>query len=397
MILNILLLCSFAVATAEFVLVGLLPEISTDLDVSVPAAGFLVTAYMLVVTVGGPAAMLLTRRWARRGVLIAAMAVAAISALASALAPNYGVLLVSRLGSAVGQALFVAVASQVAMAVVAPERQTAAVARIFNGFALATVLGLPLGTLIGQAWGWSATFAVVAALCSLGLVGIVVACPAVPMTDGDDLRASARALVRPRLLLGLLVTTLAFTGFVAAFTYVAPLLREVAGLPAGWVSAALVLYGAGTVSGTALAGRVRPPAIVRVLPAPLTALAAVLLVSGAAFHTPLWSVVMLVLMGVSAFVVAPLLQTWLMTEAGPAAAGLAAAVNISVFGLAGALGAGLGGALLDAGVGLAALPPLAAIPVLAAAVVALTLARVRSGATRPPALDARPAADRRRE
>jgi DHA1 family inner membrane transport protein len=223
-ILNILLLSSFAVATAEFVLVGLLPEISADLDVSIPAAGLLVTAYMLVVTVGGPAAMLLTRRWSRRGVLIGAMATSLVAALASTLAPTYAVLLVSRLGSALGQALFVAVASQVAMAVVAPQRQTAAVARVFNGFALATVLGLPLGTLIGQTWGWRATFAVVAGLCALSLVGIVLACPPVEVNDAEGV-GTAGGLVRPRVLLGLLVTTLTFTGFVAVFYYISALLR----------------------------------------------------------------------------------------------------------------------------------------------------------------------------
>jgi DHA1 family inner membrane transport protein len=173
---------------------------------------------------------------------------------------------------------------------------------------------------------------------------------------------------------------------VAVFTYIAALLRDVTGLSAGWVSGALVLYGAGSVAGSLLAGRVPPSTITRVLPAPLAALAAVLLVDGVAVHTPLWSVVALVLMGASAFVVAPLLQTWLMNEAGPAAAGLAAAVNISVFGLAGALGAGLGGALLDAGVGLAALPPLAALPVLTAALVALALGRIAPVRHRQPQL-----------
>jgi MFS transporter, DHA1 family, inner membrane transport protein len=388
-ILNILLLSSFAVATAEFVLVGLLPDISADLDVSVPAAGFLVTAYMLVVTVGGPAAMLLTRRWPRRAVLIASMAVSLAAALASTLAPTYGVLLVSRLGSALGQALFVAVASQVAMAVVPHDRQTAAVARVFNGFAVATVLGLPLGTLVGQAWGWRATFAMVAILCGLSLVGIVLACPPVRVADTGSV-GTARGLLRRRLLLGLLVTTLTFTGFVAVFTYVAALLRDVTGLSAGWVSAALVLYGAGTVAGSLLAGRVPPSSITRVLPAPLAALAVVLLVDTVAVHTPLWSVAMLVLMGASAFVVAPLLQTWLMTEAGLAASGLAAAVNISVFGLAGALGAGLGAALLEAGVGLATLPPLAALPVVTAAAVAVALGRNERVRGRVAQLSSRP-------
>ena len=378
MILNILLLCSFGVATAEFVLVGLLPEISTDLAVSVPAAGFLVTAYMAVVTVGGPAAVVLTRRLPRRAVLASAMAVTAGSAVLATLSGTYGVLLVARMASALGQALFVAVASQVAMAVVPVERQTAAVARVFNGFALATVLGLPLGTLVGHAFGWRATFALVAVLCGAGLAGILWFCPPVPVDEVVGLRAAVPALLRPRILLGLLTTVLTFTGFVAAFTYVAPMLRDVAGLGAGWVSAALVLYGLGTVAGTAAAGRVAPPRITQVLPVPLLVLAAVLLSQGLALHRPLWAVTSLILTGAAAFVVAPLLQTWLMGEAGPAAAGLTAAVNISVFGLAGALGAGLGGLVLDKGVGLDRLSPWAALPILAAAAVALVLSRPRS-------------------
>lgn len=381
MILNILLLCSFAVATAEFVLVGLLPEISLDLAVSVPSAGFLVTAYMAVVTVGGPAAVILTRRLPRRAVLATGMAVATGSAVVSASAGTYGVLLAGRLGSALGQALFIAVASQVAMAVVPVERQTAAVARVFNGFALATVLGLPLGTLVGQAFGWRATFVVVAGLCAAGLSGILLLCPPVPVDEAAGLRSAVPLLLRPRLLLGLLITVLTFTGFVAAFTYVAPMLRDVAGLGAGWVSAALVLYGLGTVAGTTLAGRVPPPGIARILPMPLFGLAAVLLLQGILLHRPLWAIVSLVLIGAGAFIVAPLLQTWLMGQAGPGAAGLIAAVNISVFGLAGALGAGLGGLLLDAGVGLDRLSPAAAVPVLLAAGAAVLLARRTTPAT----------------
>jgi DHA1 family inner membrane transport protein len=372
-ILFILMVCAFAVATAEFVLVGLLPEISADLAVSVPEAGFLVTVYMLVVTIGGPAAVVATRRLPRRTVLAAAMAIALGSAVVSALAGTYGVLLVGRLGSALGQALFVAVASDVAASVVPPERQTAAVARVFNGFALATVIGLPLGTVIGQAYGWHAAFAAVAVLCAVGLVGIVVACPPVPAREGAG--TDLRGVLRPRIVLGLATTVLAFTGFVAAFTYVAPMLRDVTGLSAGWVSAALVLYGIGTVAGTTLAGRVRPAMIARVLPVPLTVLAGVLVVQSVVLGHAGAALVGVVLLGASAFVVAPLLQTWLMREAGDGAAGLVAAVNISVFGLAGALGAALGGFVLDRGGSLGSVNLVAAVPVVAAVVLAVVIGR----------------------
>ena len=181
MLIVVLMLCSFAVATAEFVLVGLLPEIAADLTVSVPAAGQLVTVYMLVVTVGGPVATVLTRRLPRRSLLAATMALATAAAALSAAAGSYGVLLVARFGSAVAQALFMAVASQVAMAAAAPaERQTAAVARVFAGFALATVIGLPVGSLVGQAYGWHAAFVLVAVLAGTGLVGVLVFCPRIP-------------------------------------------------------------------------------------------------------------------------------------------------------------------------------------------------------------------------
>ena len=195
MLIVVLMLCSFAVATAEFVLVGLLPEIAADLAVSVSAAGQLVTVYMLVVTVGGPVATVLTRRLPRRGLLAATMALATGAAALSAAAGSYGVLLVARLGSAVAQALFMAVASQVAMAAAArraPDRGRRAGVR---GFALATVIGLPVGSLVGQAYGWHATFVLVAALGGAGLVGVLVFCPRIP-ADGRRRAGRPRGVVR---------------------------------------------------------------------------------------------------------------------------------------------------------------------------------------------------------
>ena len=280
MLIVVLMLCSFAVATAEFVLVGLLPEIAADLAVSVSAAGQLVTVYMLVVTVGGPAATVLTRRLPRRGLLAATMALATGAAALSAVAGSYGVLLVARLGSAVAQALFMAVASQVAMAANSAgpaARQTAAVARVFAGFALATVIGLPVGSLVGQAYGWHATFVLVAVLGGIGLVGVLVFCPRIPAVDTGGLGGAVRVVANRPVLTGLAVTLLALTGFVAVFTYVAPMLTTVSGFSPGWVSVALVGYGLGTVAGNVLAGRVPPAAIPRVLPVPLAVLALVLL------------------------------------------------------------------------------------------------------------------------
>ncbi|MEV2237267.1 MFS transporter [Micromonospora sp. NPDC049891] len=378
MIIYVLFVCSFAVATAEFVLVGLLPQVATDLDVSVAAAGQLVTAYMIVVTVGGPIATVLTRRLPRRELLAGTMALATVSAVASAMATSYPMLLSARLGSALAQALFMAVASQVAMASVPPERQTVAVARLFGGFALATVLGLPLGSLIGEAYGWPVTFVAVAGLAALGLLGVVVFCPRIPTPPPAGVRDSVGALLRPGIYAGLAVTLLVLTGFVAAFTYVAPMLRTVTGLSPGWVSVGLVGYGLGTIAGNLLAGRVRPEAITRRLPLAVGALTAILLVQPLLLPIAPLALAGLALLGAAAFLVVPLVQTWLMGQVDAATTGLVAAVNISVAGAAGALGAGLGGTVLAVGLGPSWIGPVAAVSVLAATLVATRLARVSS-------------------
>jgi DHA1 family inner membrane transport protein len=379
-ILAVLMVCSFAVATAEFVLVGLLPQIAADVSVSVAAAGQLVTLYMLVVTVGGPVATVLTRRLPRRGLLAGTMALATGAASGSALAGSYGVLLASRVGSALAQALFMAVASQVAMAASAPERQPAAVARVFGGFAVATVVGLPVGTLVGGRFGWHATFVVVAVLAGAGLLGVLVWCPAIPATDAVDALAGVRRILRPPVVRGLAVTLFTLTGFVAVFTYVTPMLRTVPGAGPLWVSLALVGYGLGTVAGNVLAGRVPAHAVAQVLPVPIAGLTLVLLLQPALLQYRPLAATGLVLVGLTAFVVVPLVQTWLMAAVGPQGAALAASVNVSVAGVAGALGAGLGGAVLAAGVSPVWINPLAAVPVSVAAVIA---ARLRHHDRRP--------------
>jgi len=375
MLIIVLMLCSFAVATAEFVVVGLLPQIATDTGVSIPAAGQLVTAYMLVVTVGGPTATVLTMRLPRRALLAATMALATGAAVGSAFAGSYGALLATRLGSALAQALFMAVASQVAMAAVPAERQTTAVARVFGGFALATVIGLPLGALVGQAYGWHATFVAVAILSGIGLVGVLVFCPRIPAATTGGLAGSVRGMVNPSVLTGLLITLLVLTGFVAVFTYVVPMLSTVAGFSPTWVSVALLGYGLGTIAGNVLAGRVPPKAIERVLPIAVGVVAAVLLVQGVLLRFQPLALISLVVLGGASFFVVPLVQTWLMGRVGADAAGLAASVNISVAGLAGALGAGLGAGVLSAGLGLAWINPVAAVPVLAAPGAAAALRR----------------------
>lgn len=375
----VLMLCAFAVGTSEFIVVGVLPEVSADLGVSLPSAGLLVTAYAVSVAVGGPVLTVLTGRLPRRPLLIGVMALAFVAAAVCALAPDYTVLMAARMLAALAQGLFFAVASQIAVAAVAPEKRTAAIAKIVNGVALSTVLGIPVGTLIGQNYGWRASFALVAVLTLIGLAGVALGAPKVAHEPDPGVRASLFAFGRKTVLLGLATTVLSFTGMITAFTYVAPALVEVSGFSPSWVTGVLLVYGLGTVVGSTIAGRVRTDAIMRVLPVTLGLLMLVLLATGFLLETRLTAVVALFGLGATAFVSGPLLHTFLMGQAG-SAAGLVASVNISAFNVAAALGPMIGGAVIAGGFGVRWTAAAGALPTLLGVGVALVIGRlVRRG------------------
>ncbi|WP_309112938.1 MFS transporter [Saccharothrix sp.] len=379
MIALVLMLCAFAVGTSEFIVVGVLPEVAADLGVALPTAGLLVTAYAVSVAVGGPVLTVLTGRLPRRSLLIAVMALALLASTASALAPNYELLMTARMVAALSQGLFFAVASQVAVAAVPPEKQTAAIAKIVNGVALSTILGIPVGTLVGQNYGWRGSFAVVAALTLLGLLGVVLGAPKVAHEPDAGFRANMFAFSRRTVLFGLLTTVLAFTGMITAFTYVAPALRDVTGFSPAWVTGVLLVYGLGTMVGSTIAGRVQPAAIPKVLPIPLAALTVLLLAQGFLLETKVTAVVGVFVLGASAFAAGPLLHTFLMGQAG-SAAGLVASVNISAFNVAAAFGPMIGGAVITGGFGLQWIAAVGAVPAVLGVLVALFLGRlVRRG------------------
>ncbi|MEU7531710.1 MFS transporter [Saccharothrix sp. NPDC042600] len=379
MIALVLMLCAFAVGTSEFIVVGVLPEVAADLGVALPTAGLLVTAYAVSVAVGGPVLTVLTGRLPRRSLLIAVMALALLASTASALAPNYELLMTARMVAALSQGLFFAVASQVAVAAVPPEKQTAAIAKIVNGVALSTILGIPVGTLVGQNYGWRGSFAVVAALTLVGLLGVVLGAPKVAHEPDAGFRANMFAFSRRTVLFGLLTTVLAFTGMITAFTYVAPALRDVSGFSPAWVTGVLLVYGLGTMVGSTIAGRVQPAAIPKVLPIPLAALTALLLAQGFLLETKVTAVVGVFVLGASAFAAGPLLHTFLMGQAG-SAAGLVASVNISAFNVAAAFGPMIGGAVISGGFGLQWIAAVGAVPAVLGVLVALFLGRlVRRG------------------
>ncbi|MEU5697164.1 MFS transporter [Actinosynnema sp. NPDC020468] len=385
MIALVLMLCAFAVGTSEFIVVGVLPEVAGDLDVTLPTAGLLVTAYAVSVAIGGPVLTVLTGRLPRRSLLVAVMVLALLAATACALAPDYATLMAARMVAALSQGLFFAVASQVAVAAVPPEKQTAAIAKIVNGVALSTILGIPIGTLIGQNYGWRASFALVAALTAIGLVGVLAGAPKVEHEPDAGVRASLFAFGRKTVLLGLLTTVLSFTGMITAFTYVAPALRDVTGFSPGWVTGVLLVYGLGTMVGSTFAGRVPPGSIAKVLPIPLAALTVLLLAQGFLLETKVTAVVAVFVLGATAFASGPLLHTFLMGQAG-SASGLVASVNISAFNVAAALGPMIGGAVITSGLGVRWTAAVGAVPTVLGVLVALVIGRlVRRGVAPEPA------------
>ncbi|OZM84069.1 MFS transporter [Pseudonocardia sp. MH-G8] len=372
-----LAISAFAIGTTEFVPTGLLPEIAADFGVDIPAAGLLISGYALGVFVGAPLLTAAATRLRRKPVLLALLGLFVIGNIGSALAPDYPTMMTSRIVASLCHGAFFGVGSVVAAGLVAPTRRAAAIAMMFTGLTLSNVLGVPLGTLVGQAYGWRATFWVVAALGVAGAVGVLALVPDRPADPAADLRAELSAFRRPQVWLALGMTALGFGGMFASFTYVAPLMVDVAGFPAGALTWLVLLFGAGLVVGNLLGARAADRALMPTIVVSIAALAVVLAAFTVTVRSPVPAAVTLFLLGVAAFATVPGLQTRVLDAAGTAGT-LASAVNIGVFNLGNAVGAWLGGLVIAAGLGFPAANAVGAamaVGGLAVAVVALVLDR----------------------
>jgi DHA1 family inner membrane transport protein len=385
-----LALCSFAFATCEFAAVGVLPELARNFDVSLPAAGLLISAYMAVIAIGGPLLTIAGARFNRRTLIVSAVALGLVFNLITLIAPNYTVLLLARMGVAAGQAVFLAVALEVAAVSVPIESRASAIATVMNGFALANVVSLPVSALAGAHFGWHWCFAAVTWLMA-GSLAVIIATP-MPATKGArvDARNAPRAFTERNVVLGVSTTVLTFTAVTAVVAYIMPILRDVARLSTPWASAGLLLYGAGTVVGASLGGRVPTAQIVRVLPLPIALVTVLLVAQQLALREAAGALVWLFLLGLCVMAAAPLLQTWVMSHVEGGASGIAGSVNISAFAFAAVLGPMLGGEIIAAGVGLQHVGTAAAVPALGAAVLAVRLHhRHRSAPNRVSPVDVR--------
>lgn len=347
-------LAVFALGTSEFMLSGLLPPIAEDMDVSIPRAGLLISAFAIGMVVGAPLLAVATLRLPRRTTLVTLILVFGLGQVAGALAPNYAVLFASRIVSALACAGFWAVGAAVAVAMVPVNARARALAIMIGGLSIANVLGVPAGAFLGEHLGWRSAFWAVAVASAVALAGVVTLVPAIPLPEKRPRLGREARIYRDRQVwLSIAVVALAAGGVFCAFSYLAPLLTDVAGLDDGWVPTVLALFGIGALVGTAVGGRVADAHLFGVLLSGITASTVFLVALALLAQYAVAAVLLSFLLGVSAFYTAPALNARLFNVAG-AAPTLAGATTTAAFNLGNTGGPWIGGVVIDAGQGFAA-------------------------------------------
>ncbi|UQY33940.1 MFS transporter [Pseudomonas fulva] len=341
---------AFGIGVTEFAPMGMLPGIASDLGVSIPAAGLLVSAYAIGVLIGAPLMTLTTGRIPRRYLLIGLMAIFTLGNLMSALATDYTSLLIARVVTSLNHGAFFGVGSVVAASLVAPDKRAGAVAAMFMGLTLATIGGVPLAAWFGELLGWRTAFWGIAGLGVLTMLALWFALPNVELPKSDGVLAEIRVLGRGPVLAALALTVVGSSAMFTVFTYIAPILSTQTHASTGFITAMLVLYGVGLTLGNMWGGKAADRSIDRTLIASLGALILVLLAFTVLMRWPLPAAVAILIWGIASFAIVPPLQMRVM-EAAKDAPNLASAVNIGAFNLGNAVGAALGGAVISAGLG----------------------------------------------
>ena len=340
----------FAIGTTEFVTMGVLPEIAAGVGVDIPSAGHVISVYALGVVVGAPVIAALGARLPRRALLVGLMAAFLVGNGLSAMAPGYRTLLVARFLSGLPHGAYFGVASLVAASLVGPQLRGRAVSSVMLGLSAAMLTGVPAATWLGQQFGWRSAYWTVSVLAALTMIAVLAVVPSSPGRADATVRGELGALRRPQVLLTLLVGIVGFGGMFALYSYIAPVVTEVAGLSRGTVPIVLLVYGAGGVAGTMLGGRLADVALFRSLVGTISVLAVLLAAIAVTATWPPALFVGVFLVSVFASALAILLQMRLMETAGEAQM-LGAALNHSALNLANALGAWLGGLVIAAGFG----------------------------------------------
>ena len=341
---------AFGIGVTEFAPMGLLPVIATDLGVTIPTAGLLISAYALGVMLGAPLMTLTTGRVPRRALLIGLVAIFTVGNLLSAVADSYGLLLAARVVTSLNHGAFFGVGSIVAAGLVPPNRQAGAVAAMFMGLTIANVVGVPLATWAGDVLGWRASFWGIAAIGVLVMAALRLTLPQLPAPTGGDMAAELRVLGRGPVLAALALTVIGSSAMFTVFTYIAPILREQTHASLGFVTAMLVTYGLGLTVGNWLGGKFADKSVDRTLIVTLAALSVLLIAFAVAMPFAVPTSILVFLWGIASFALVPPLQVRVMTAASDAP-NLASSMNIGAFNLGNAIGAAVGGMVIAGGLG----------------------------------------------
>ena len=378
-----LAISAFAIGTTEFVIMGLLPEVARDLAVSIPSAGLLVSGYALGVAVGAPLLAMVTSKMPRKLALQLLMGVFIAGNVLCAVASDYSLLMIARVVTSFAHGSFFGIGAVVAASLVPQEKRASAIALMFTGLTLANVLGVPFGTFIGQEFGWRMAFWVVAALGVISLAGVAALVPNKHDTGPAGLAHEVRVLKDPQVWMALAMTIVGFGGVFVVFTYIAPILEQVSGFSPRGVTLILVLFGVGLTIGNTVGGKLADRALMPSLMGILLALAVVMAIFTRTSHSQVAAAVTIFVWGIAAFATVPPLQMRVVEKA-TAAPNLASTLNIGAFNLGNAGGAWLGGLAIGHGMGLDALPWVAAVVSIAALLLTWMAARmdapVRKGA-----------------
>ncbi|TSD45354.1 MFS transporter [Rhodococcus sp. KBS0724] len=341
----------FGIGLTEFVIMGLLPEVSADFEVTEAVAGHLISGYALSVAIGAILVTAAVIRFERKKVLLSLMVLFIIGNLMSALAPTYEVMMGGRIVAALCHGAFFGIGSVVAAGMVAPDKRAGAIAMMFSGLTIANVLGVPFGTMLGQQFGWRSTFWAITAIGIVALIGIAALVPTTPApTDGGGLRGELEAFRNKQVWFSIAITILGYGGMFGAFTYIAFTLTEVSGFAASSVPWLLILFGSGLFVGNVLGGKAADRSLTKALVWILAILTVVLIVFAASAESKIMTVISLFFMGAFGFATVPGLQMRIMNYASEAPT-MASGANIAAFNVGNALGAWLGGLTIAAGLG----------------------------------------------
>ncbi|MCA0972363.1 MFS transporter [Halobacillus litoralis] len=374
-----LAISAFGIGTTEFVPVGLLSAISGDLSISITLAGLLISGYAIGVAVGAPVLTALTDKISRKNLLLGLMVIFIIGNGIAAISTSFSLLLLARFVTAFSHGLFFSIGSTIAASLVPEHKRASAIAFMFTGLTVATVTGVPLGTFVGQAFGWRATFAGVALL---GVIGIVASAILVPKSleepPPSSFRDQLNILKNKQIMLSFLITALGYGGTFVAFTYLAPLLENVTGIDSSLVSVILLFYGLAVAIGNTIGGKASNNNPLKALFIMFILQAVVLFILSLTISNQVLGVVVIVLMGLFAFMNVPALQILVVQLAEkyvPSAVNVASALNIAAFNVGIAIGSFVGGIIVDT-IGLIHTPYIGGIMVVGAVLLTAYLRKI---------------------